>query len=126
MTSVPPRRRPPVVFELAGHHVRWELISELACGDRRVRELALSAGRPQPLVSYHLGRLRSAGLVSARRSSFDGRDSYYSLELDRCGELLAGAGAAIHPALGGVGSGGGTARTRRGRVLFLCTGNSSR
>jgi DNA-binding transcriptional ArsR family regulator len=33
--------------------------------------------QPQNLVSYHLRLLRDCGLVSATRSSFDGRDSYY-------------------------------------------------
>ena len=37
---------------------------------------------PQNLVSYHLRQLRAGGLVRARRSSSDGRDTYYSLDLD--------------------------------------------
>lgn len=120
-------QRPPVVFQLAGHPLRWQLISELARSDRRVRELSSSLGQPQPLVSYHLRQLRAADLVSTRRSSFDGRDSYYSLDLDRCAELLASAGAAIHPALTlGRSDPEAPRRSRRLRVLFLCTGNSSR
>jgi protein-tyrosine-phosphatase len=85
-------------------------------------------GQPQNLVSYHLGRLRSARLVSARRSSADGRDAYYRLELARCSELLGSAGGLLHPGLRLVPAsieperGTGT----RARVLFLCTGNSAR
>ena len=72
---------------------RWPLLKELALSDRRVGELTELTGDPQNLVSYHLRMLRDAGLVSARRSSFDGRDTYYRAELDRCAEVLCGAGA---------------------------------
>ena len=114
---------PPPFLRLAGHPLRWRLLTELARSDRRVGELCELAGRRQSLVSYHLRQLRDGGLVSARRSAADGRDSYYVLDLARCGELLANAGVALHPALG--------SSTRRGAtpaatVLFLCTGNSSR
>lgn len=115
---------PPPFLRLAGHPLRWRLLSELARSDRRVGELCELAGRRQSLVSYHLRQLRDGGLVSARRSLADGRDSYYVLELARCGQLLAGAGAALHPGLGApVASRPGSARAR---VLFLCTGNSAR
>src|SRR3954465_15396308 len=89
---------PPVFLQLVGHRLRWRLLTELARSDRQVRELTRAVGRPQSLVSYHLGRLRSGGLVSMRRSSFDGRDAYYRVDLGRCGELLATTGAALHPA----------------------------
>jgi ArsR family transcriptional regulator, arsenate/arsenite/antimonite-responsive transcriptional repressor / arsenate reductase (thioredoxin) len=117
---------PPLVLRLAGHPLRWRLLSELARSDRRVGELCALAGRRQSLVSYHLRRLRDGGLVSMRRSAADGRDSYYVLDLARCGELLSSAGASLHPALAP------TPRTARepastpARVLFLCTGNSAR
>ena len=91
---------PPGFLQLAGHPVRWRLLRELARSDRQVRELTSLTGHPQSLVSYHLGRLRAAQLVSARRSSADGRDAYYTVDLTRCGELLAAAGGALHPALG--------------------------
>jgi len=122
-----PATTPPPLFGLAGHPLRWSLLSELAQSDRRVRELTRALDEPQSLVSYHLGKLRAAGLVSARRSSFDGRDTYYSLDLRRCGELLAAAGTALHPALA-VRAREPTLRPRPRpvRVLFLCTGNSAR
>jgi ArsR family transcriptional regulator, arsenate/arsenite/antimonite-responsive transcriptional repressor / arsenate reductase (thioredoxin) len=116
---------PPGFLQLAGHPLRWRLLSELARSDRPVRELKALLDQPQNLVSYHLARLRAGGLVTARRSSADGRDAYYSIDLARCGELLAAAGAALHPGL----------RLRPpdaapvqvpARVLFLCTGNSAR
>src|SRR5215203_7386325 len=95
---------PPRFLRLAGHPLRWRLLSELACSDRRVGELCERAGQRQSLVSYHLRLLRDGGLVSARRSLADGRDTYYVLELARCGELLVSAGAALHP---GLAPGGG-------------------
>src|SRR5689334_182091 len=112
---------PPPFLQLAAHPVRWRLLSELSRSDRRVGELCALAGERQSLVSYHLKLLRDGGLVTARRSAADGRDSYYVLDLERCGALLAGAGAALHPGLA-------TTRPapREADVLFLCTGNSAR
>jgi protein-tyrosine-phosphatase/DNA-binding transcriptional ArsR family regulator len=119
---------PPRFLRLAGHPLRWRLLCELARSDRRVGELCELAGQRQSLVSYHLRRLRDGGLVSARRSLADGRDTYYVLELVRCGELLVGAGASLHPGLASaVGARPGRGRgSARARVLFLCTGNSAR
>ena len=68
----------PGFLRLAGHPLRWRLLSELARSDRQVRELKALLGQPQNLVSYHLARLRAGGLVAARRSSADGRDAYYT------------------------------------------------
>jgi len=121
---------PPGFLRLAADPLRWRLLTELARGDRRVRELCALLDRPQNVVSYHLGRLRAGGVVSSRRSAADRRDAYYALDLTRCGELLASGGGALHPALrlGRLpprawdrGS-----RSARPRVLFLCTGNSAR
>jgi protein-tyrosine-phosphatase/DNA-binding transcriptional ArsR family regulator len=119
--------RPPRFLELAGHPLRWQLLSDLARSDRRVTELCTLGGQRQSLVSYHLRRLRDGGLVSARRSSADGRDTYYALDLDRCRELLAAAGASLHPGLVPAPiARPGRRRARLARVLFLCTGNSAR
>src|ERR1700704_728643 len=90
---------PPALLQLAGHPVRWRLLSELARSDRLVHELTGLVGEPQNLVSYHLGKLRDGRLVSARRSSADGRDTYYGLDLARVGGLLSAAGGALHPGL---------------------------
>ena len=116
---------PPGFLQLAAHPVRWRLLRELTRSDRQVRELTSLTGHPQSLVSYHLGRLRAARLVSARRSSADGRDAYYTVDLARCGELLAAAGGALHPALGPAGP-PPVAAGAAVRVLFLCTGNGAR
>ncbi len=74
----------PAFLRLAAHPLRWRLLTELAVGDLRVRELTALVQAPQNLVSYHLRLLRKGGLVTAARSSFDGRDSYYRLDLDPC------------------------------------------
>jgi ArsR family transcriptional regulator, arsenate/arsenite/antimonite-responsive transcriptional repressor / arsenate reductase (thioredoxin) len=118
------------LLRLAGDPVRWQLLRELAGSDRRVQELMALVGRPQNVVSYHLGQLRSAGLVSARRSSADGRDAYYRVDLPRLGRLLAETGPAIHPGLqltaGTAGAPAGPPDVAVARLLFLCTGNSAR
>jgi ArsR family transcriptional regulator, arsenate/arsenite/antimonite-responsive transcriptional repressor / arsenate reductase (thioredoxin) len=117
----------PSGLSVVAHPLRWALLRQLTSGDHRVRELVAAVGEPQNLVSYHLGLLRSSGLVSARRSSADGRETYYRASVAGCAQLLVDAGRALHPAL----------RLSRqpaslpsppvtGRVLFLCTGNSAR
>jgi len=116
---------PEQLLQLVGHPLRWQLLTELGRSDRRVHELTALVGEPQNLVSYHLGKLRAAELVSARRSSADRRDTYYTADLWRVGSLLAGAGVALHPGLRYVPSASGPPPPRR-RVLFLCTGNSAR
>jgi len=116
---------PPSFVRLAGHPLRWRLLGELARSDRRVRELVSLVGQPQNLVSYHLGRLRAGQLVAARRSTFDARHAYYHLDLANCADALAAAGLALHPGLR-LAPVTAAAPARRCRVLFLCTGNSSR
>jgi protein-tyrosine-phosphatase/DNA-binding transcriptional ArsR family regulator len=121
---------PPAFLRLAAHPLRWRLLSELAASDHRVRDLVTRVDRPQNLVSYHVRQLRDGGLVTSTRSSHDGRDTYYHLDLDRCAVAFDHGGAALHPAL------------RRGpappvfpldqqpsrplAVLFVCTGNGTR
>jgi protein-tyrosine-phosphatase/DNA-binding transcriptional ArsR family regulator len=120
---------PPQFLRLAAEPLRWELLAELSYSDRRVGELCSLLGRKQSLVSYHLGCLRGAGLVSRRRSSADGRDGYYVLDLTRCRELIGSSGRALHPALVLSPPPVDRDRSRRGaatQVLFLCTGNSAR
>jgi ArsR family transcriptional regulator, arsenate/arsenite/antimonite-responsive transcriptional repressor / arsenate reductase (thioredoxin) len=119
----------PAVVRLLAEPLRWRLMRELASGDQRVRELTAAVGQPQNLVSYHLGQLRTAGLVTARRSSFDGRDTYYSLDLDGCAQALAASVSALHPGLALPPAVQGTTAAPepvRQRVLFVCTGNTGR
>ncbi|URN03969.1 metalloregulator ArsR/SmtB family transcription factor [Actinomadura madurae] len=117
----------PAFVRLAAHPLRWRLLTALAAGDLRVRELTALVDAPQNAVSYHLRLLREGGLVAASRSSFDGRDSYYRLDLDQCAQALADTGAVLHPALRPAPPPpAGPRRWPRVSVLFACTGNSAR
>lgn len=123
---------PPAVLRLAGHPIRWSLLIRLARSDYRVQELGAWLHLPQNLVSYHLGQLRTAKLVTERKSSADERSVYYSLDLERFRALYLQAGEQLHPALSDVDVGPGE-KVHQGetppaplRVLFLCTHNSAR
>lgn len=114
-------------LKLASDPLRWQLLRELGRSDRQVRELVERLGQPQNLVSYHLGRLKDAGLVAMRRSSADRRDAYYSVDFPACSQRLAAVGAALNPGLMPAAQTAHPVRLRRRpRVLFLCTGNSAR
>lgn len=121
---------PPPFLRLASHPIRWRLLRELTVSDRAVRELTALVGEPQNLVSYHLRELRDGGVVRSHRSSADGRDAYYSLDLPRVGEMLSESGASLHPGLSRAASSPEQRQRRRSarrpRVLFLCTGNGTR
>jgi len=47
---------------------RLRIVQRLAEGEASVTELIEHVGLSQPLVSWHLGRLRTAGIVETRRS----------------------------------------------------------
>lgn len=131
MRSVPDPAADPTPLEflqLVADPLRWQLLGELSRSDRRVNELTTLVDKPQNLVSYHLKELRKAGLVAARRSSADGRDTYYRVDLARCSRLLSEAGRSLHPGLQLelTPTPPGPRRGRAPRVLFLCTGNSAR
>src|SRR5688572_13864800 len=123
-----PASQPPEILGLLSDPLRWQLVVELGRSDRRVGELVQLVGKPQNLVSYHLTQLRRAGIVSARRSSADGRDVYYRADLFRCGDLLGEAGHSLHPGLSLAPTSPDDLEPRRPRprLLFLCTGNSAR
>ena len=118
--------------KLVADERRWQILYELARSDRRVNELTDRLGEPQNLVSYHLSVLRRAGLVSAKRSAFDGRDTYYRIEFARCADLWRSTAGALLPGLRFEAtdpppfSVRGRGRGPRTRILFLCTGNSAR
>jgi ArsR family transcriptional regulator, arsenate/arsenite/antimonite-responsive transcriptional repressor / arsenate reductase (thioredoxin) len=124
----------PQVLGVLAHDLRWTIVGLLVPGDLRTGEIVTRTGQPPSLVSYHLGRLRDAGLVTARRSAADGRDSYHALDLDALGRAVAGMADQIHPwLLAGAGADSETASPsadrgpdRTAEVLFICTGNSAR
>src|SRR5215210_4084265 len=47
---------------------RLRIVRRLATGHATVRDLIEHVGLSQPLVSWHIGRLRAAGLIETRRS----------------------------------------------------------
>src|SRR6476620_8714505 len=55
---------------------RLRIVRRLATADATVAELVAQVGLSQPLVSWHVGRLRAAGLVGTRRS---GRETFCRL-----------------------------------------------
>jgi len=59
--------------------VRLEMLSALAERECTVNELAEALNKSQPLMSWHLRRLKAAGFVKIRRS---GREVYCSLDRD--------------------------------------------
>ncbi len=57
--------------------VRLEMLSALAERECTVNELAEALNKSQPLMSWHLRRLKAAGFVKIRRS---GREVFCSLD----------------------------------------------
>ncbi|MEA2607845.1 MAG: ArsR family transcriptional regulator, arsenate/arsenite/antimonite-responsive transcriptional [Chloroflexota bacterium] len=75
---------------------RLRIVRRLAGGDATVTELTDHVGLSQPLVSWHLGRLRAAGVVETRRQ---GRETVCRLR----GEAFAEFAARERAVLGFVG-----------------------
>jgi DNA-binding transcriptional ArsR family regulator len=79
-TATPTRKE---LHELALHFyalkdvVRLEMLCVLAGREYTVNELAQALSKSQPLISWHLRRLKAAGIVKIRRS---GREVYCSLD----------------------------------------------
>jgi protein-tyrosine-phosphatase len=117
-------------LKLVSHDLRWQIIAALTKSDRRVQELVEGLQRPQNLISYHLRLLREGLVITERRSSGDGRDVYYSLDITQLRALYIASGQALHPALTPAESGPDDEKwneeKRPFRVLFLCTHNSAR
>ena len=122
--------QPPEVLKLAGHAVRWNVLTSLARSDYRVQDLVERLSLPQNLVSYHLRQLREGQLVTERRSAADERAVFYHLDLERFQALYLAAGETLHPVV----TAALTAPLAQDlpnnqaslRVLFLCTENSAR
>lgn len=66
-----------VVHKALADPTRLRIVQRLAEGSGTVSDLMRHLGLSQPLVSWHLRRLRSAGLVATRRS---GRETICSLD----------------------------------------------
>lgn len=83
------------VHRALGDTNRLDLVRRLAQSPATVTELIESTDLSQPLVSWHLRRLRSAGLVTSERA---GRESIYTLQTETIAEghalMLAALGVA--------------------------------
>lgn len=66
------------------HEIRYDLIRHLAGGERCVCDLEALLDLPQSKVSYHLGILREADLVTAEQR---GKNTYYALRQDQLFKL---------------------------------------
>ncbi len=121
----------PVDFlKILAHKLRWKLVTALSQSDYRVQELVEMLHQPQNLVSYHLRLLSDLQLVTEHRSTADGRDVYYSLDLVQMHRMLKAVGQALHPALNGDQADleglRVTHSSTQARILCLCTENSAR
>lgn len=65
---------------------RLRIVRRLAAAEATVAELVAQVGLSQPLVSWHVGRLRAAGLVTTRRL---GRETICRLRPERFDEFAA-------------------------------------
>ncbi len=118
--------QPPEFIRLLAHNVRWAILKALTISDHRVQELVALVNEPMNLVSYHLKKLRDDAIVTTRRSEADGRDVYYSLDLNRLRQMYLEAGTELHPAIGANLRAIDFSRLQHQRILFVCTHNSAR
>ncbi|MEA2598056.1 MAG: ArsR family transcriptional regulator, arsenate/arsenite/antimonite-responsive transcriptional [Thermomicrobiales bacterium] len=85
---------------------RLRILSSLTRSETCVADLIDALGIPQPLVSYHLGKLRKLGLVRARR---DAQWVYYSLDPDAWANFIGPLAGLLHlgplPPLAAYGAG---------------------
>ena len=93
-------------FQAVAEETRLRVVQLLSGGERCVCELQDELGAAQSRLSFHLKKLKDAGVVSDRR---DGRWVYYALEPDALEEMRAFLGEVkpAEDAWRGSGSGGG-------------------
>lgn len=75
------------LLQLLGEETRLQIALCLAQGEANVSELCEFLDLPQSTVSHHLGLLRLAELVNARR---EGRQVYYSIHQPTWRRLASG------------------------------------
>jgi protein-tyrosine-phosphatase/DNA-binding transcriptional ArsR family regulator len=105
-------------LRLFADETRWLIVRMLALSDLRAGEIGAALHLPSNALSYHLKRLRTAGVLRDRHSSGDARDVYYHLDVARLQGLYAAAGDALYPgilrlftpAMSADGGGGGSDR----------------
>ena len=83
-------------FAALSDETRLQIVEILVGGERCVCDLQEALGAAQSRLSFHLKKLKEAGLVEDRR---EGRWSYYSLNpetLEAMGEYLEGSRPVEH------------------------------
>ena len=124
--------QPPSFLKLLAHDIRWKILVLLGRSDYHVQEIVRQLELPQNLVSYHLRRLYDQKVVTERRSTADGRDIYYSLDVNTLRTLYFAAADSLNPVLNTTDIDSALQEaishlpTKKVRVLFLCTHNSAR
>jgi protein-tyrosine-phosphatase len=132
MDTVLSSSQPPSFLRLLAHEIRWKILVLLGRSDYCVQEIVRQLEQPQNLVSYHLRRLYDQNLVTERRSSADGRDIYYSLDINMLRTLYFAAADSLNPVLNtndvdiALQEAVSHLPSKKVRVLFLCTHNSAR
>jgi len=79
-------RRAAAFLKAIGHESRLVILCTLAEGEKSVGELERLLKQRQAGISQQLARLRSEGLVKARR---DGKQVYYSLSSDEARAVVS-------------------------------------
>ncbi|WP_375204287.1 ArsR/SmtB family transcription factor [Hyphococcus sp.] len=74
------------LLKTMSHSNRLLIACALTAGEKNVSEIEDEIKVPQPHLSRELGRLRDAGLVTARRAS---KNVYYKLSDQRLSNLIA-------------------------------------
>jgi protein-tyrosine-phosphatase/DNA-binding transcriptional ArsR family regulator len=86
-------------LRLIADETRWLIVRMLTVSDLRAGEIGAALHLPSNVLSYHLKRLRAAGVLRDRHSSSDARDVYYHLDVARLHDLYDAAGDALYPGL---------------------------
>jgi DNA-binding transcriptional ArsR family regulator len=88
---------------------RLRILRALAAAESTVTELVAQVGLSQPLVSWHVGRLRAAGLVATRRL---GRETLCRIRPEAFADFAVRQAAIL--GLAGVGAAAGTGTPEAG------------
>jgi ArsR family transcriptional regulator, arsenate/arsenite/antimonite-responsive transcriptional repressor len=89
------------LFQALSDETRLQIVRMLSCGELCVCDLQSALGAYQSRLSFHLRKLKDAGIVSDRK---DGRWVYYSLRPEGLEEVRAFL-STIEPAVGTCGAG---------------------
>ncbi len=73
------------VIRILGHPTRLKIIEALEGGEQTVSRIQQALGLSQPLVSQQLAKLRSCGIVAARR---EGVHVYYHITEPKAHDVL--------------------------------------